>query len=138
MKPDPRGDAFRIRDVLRAIGSIRSYVHGMTRAQFNRDPKTQDAVIRKIEVLGEAAKNLSPAFREAYPIDDWRKIAGMRDKLAHHYWKTDLDLIWEVAKKRVRHLATALARKKLNANKTPRELDAKIAVLLTRRKTKAP
>jgi|ERR1700674_2993279 len=136
MKPDQRGDAFRVRDILRAAGSIRSYVHGMNRAQFNRDPKTQDAVIRKIEILGEAAKNLSPAFREACPIDDWRKIAGMRDKLTHHYWKTDLDLVWEVAKKRVRHLAAALSRKKLSTNKTARELETEIAMILAKRKTK--
>ena len=134
MQPEPRNDAYRVRDILRAAGRIRSYVHGLHRAAFDRDPKTQDAVIRQIEIVGEAAKNLSPEFREACPIDDWRKIAGMRDKVSHRYWKADLDLVWEVAKKRVRQLAAALERKKLRAKKTSRELDAEIETIIAKHK----
>lgn len=135
MKPDSRGDALRVRDILRAGGRIRSYTHGMTRAKFGRDPKTQDAVLKQLENIGEAVKNLSPWFREAYPLDDWRKIAGMRDKLSHHYWKTDLDLVWEVAKGHVRKLTALLERKKLRRDKTPRELDAEITKVLAKRKS---
>lgn len=141
MKPSGRADALRIRDILRALGAIRSYVHGINRAQFDNDRKTQDAVIRQIEVIGEAAKNLSPTFREAVP-EDWTKIAGMRDKLAHHYWKTNLNVVWDVAKNYSRRLANTLAKKRLRTGKTPAQLDAEIKAILAkpkkprRRKTK--
>lgn len=128
MKPSGRADALRIRDILRALGAIRSYIHGMNRAQFDSDRRTQDAVIRQIEIIGEAAKNLSPAFREAVP-DDWTKIAGMRDKLAHHYWKTNLNIVWDVAKSYSRRLANALTKKRLRSGKTPAQLDAEIAAI---------
>lgn len=135
MKPgSPRSDALRVHDILRSAARVRSYVHGTTRAQFDKDPKTQDAVIRQLELVGEAAKGLSMNFRDAYPVDDWRKIAGMRDKLAHHYWKTDLDLVWEVAKKHVRRLAAALEKKRLRRDKTPAQLDAEITAVLARPK----
>lgn len=142
MKPSERTDALRVRDILSALGAIRSYVHGMTRARFDRDRKTQDAVIRQIEVIGEATKGLSSTFRAAVPADDWKKIAGMRDKLAHHYWKTNLNIVWDVAKNYSRRLTNALARRHLRVGKTPAQLDAEIAMILAgkrRRKTiKAP
>jgi uncharacterized protein with HEPN domain len=134
---DRRSDALRVRDILRALGAIRSYVHGMNRTQFNKDRRTQDAVVRQIEILGEATKSLSLAFREAVPADDWKKIAGMRDKLAHHYWKTDLDIVWDVAKKYTRRLANALARRRLVPGRTPAQLDAEIAAILAAPKSRA-
>lgn len=138
MKPSDRADALRVRDILRALGAIRSYVHSMNRARFDRDRKTQDAVIRQIEIIGEAAKNLSPTFREAVPADDWKKIAGMRDKLAHHYWKTNLNIVWDVAKNYSRRLTNALAKKRLRAGKTPAQLDAEVGAILAAPKKRRP
>src|SRR4029077_6930186 len=129
---DSRGDALRVRDILRAAGRIHSYVHSMTKARFEHDSRTQDAVIRQLEIIGEAAKGLSPHFKEAYPVDNWRKIAGMRDKLTHHYWRADLDLVWEAAKAHARRLAAALERRRLKRKKTPAELDAEIAAMLAK------
>jgi uncharacterized protein with HEPN domain len=60
------------------------------------DPKTQDAVIRNIEIIGEAVKRLSAATREAHPEVPWSKIAGTRDRIIHGYFNVDLDIIWDV------------------------------------------
>lgn len=56
------------------------------------------AFSRSIEIIGEAAKNLSKDFKEKHPEIDWRKIAGMRDKLIHHYFKIDYEILWDVIK----------------------------------------
>jgi uncharacterized protein with HEPN domain len=63
---------------------------------FLSDTKTQDAVIRNIEIIGEAAKNLSPELKTAYPDIPWKQIAGMRDTLIHRYFGVKLDLVWQV------------------------------------------
>jgi uncharacterized protein with HEPN domain len=66
------------------------------RTAFLADPKTQDAVIRNIEIIGEAVKRLSAATREAHPEVPWSKIAGTRDRAIHGYFNVDLDIIWDV------------------------------------------
>jgi uncharacterized protein with HEPN domain len=78
-----------------AIDAILSYtVEG--REGFFSDGKTQDAVIRNIEIIGQAVKGLSDATRELEPAVPWRQIAGMRDKLIHEYFGVDLTLVWDV------------------------------------------
>lgn len=65
-------------------------------ASFNLKDMIQDAVIRRIEIIGEAAKNVSIDFREKYPDIVWKKIAGMRDKLIHGYFIVDVERVWNV------------------------------------------
>lgn len=133
MKPT---DAHRVRDIERSATAIRSYLHGMHRGMFDRDRKTQDAVIRQIELIGEAAKGISAELKTGLPKIPWRQIGGMRDKLAHKYWEVDLDLVWEVARKYVRDLVAELHKVlqlRKHRKKTPRELNAEIATLLARR-----
>lgn len=65
---------------------------------FEKDEKTQDAVIRAFEVLGEAAKKIPKDFREKYPKIPWGKMAGMRDKLIHDYWGANIKRIWKTVK----------------------------------------
>ena len=62
---------------------------------FRSDTKTQDAVIRGFEIIGEATKRLSPAFVAAHPEIPWKRIAGMRDKLIHDYFGVNLDIVWD-------------------------------------------
>ncbi len=64
---------------------------------FFKDPKTQDAVVRNLEIIGEAVKNISTALKAAYPDIPWRRIAGMRDKMIHEYVGVNLQLVWDVA-----------------------------------------
>ncbi len=69
------------------------------RDDFFSDRKTQDAVIRNIEIIGEAIKNISPKLRASYPDIPWRLLAGMRDKMIHEYFGVNLDLVWETVER---------------------------------------
>jgi uncharacterized protein with HEPN domain len=66
------------------------------RTSFEADRMTQDAVIRNLEVIGEAVKNVSEALRQQYPVVPWKRIAGLRDTLIHRYFRIDFDLVWDI------------------------------------------
>ncbi len=85
--------------MLDEITKIENSVKGLSKADFKRDVDVQDAMIRRIEIIGEAAKNLSSGFRIKHKEVPWSKITGTRDKLIHHYFGVDLDLTWEIVKK---------------------------------------
>ena len=91
-----RGDAEYLADIREAIQRIENYTTGLTYEQFLADGKTQDAVIRNVEILGEAAKRLSAGLIAAHPVVEWKGIAGMRDKLVHEYFGVNLDILWDV------------------------------------------
>lgn len=96
MKKDPK---IFLLHVIDSIHEIERNVKGISRAKFLQDVKTQDAVMRRIEIIGEAVRNLSSDFREKHHGIQWKEIAGMRDKLIHEYFGVDLGLIWSTAKK---------------------------------------
>lgn len=91
-----RTDVEFLTDILEAIRRIQSYTAGMTFETFLRDMKTQDAVIRNLEIIGEAAKRLSDEVRQRYPAIPWRSMAGLRDRLIHNYFGISLDVVWEI------------------------------------------
>jgi uncharacterized protein with HEPN domain len=70
----------------------------MTYPQFMEDVKTQDAVVRNLEILGEAAKNLSPNLRKSHSKIPWKELMGVRDKMIHHYFGINYDIVWTIAK----------------------------------------
>ncbi len=90
-------DLVYLLDMLQSAQMIQSFVHGMDRAAFEQDIKTQDAVIRRIEIIGETVRRISMAFRANHPEIPWQQIAGMRSKLIHEYDRVDLVAVWEVA-----------------------------------------
>lgn len=92
---DQRAYLLHIRDALR---QIRLYTGGGKR-RFLSDRKTQDAVIRNIEIIGEASKKLGEDRKARHPEIPWRQVGGMRDKLIHEYFGVDLILIWDTVKK---------------------------------------
>ena len=92
-----RGDREHLRDMLIACENITDYISDMGFEDFKEDRKTQDAVIRNIEIMGEAAKNISGEIIQRYPDVEWRVIAKTRDKLIHSYFGVDLDIVWNIS-----------------------------------------
>ncbi len=88
-------DRVYLQHVLDAIQRIESYV-AVGREVFMATPHWQDAVIRQLEIVGEATKRLSPDVRARHPDIPWRRIAGMRDVLIHNYMGVDLAIVWQV------------------------------------------
>jgi uncharacterized protein with HEPN domain len=91
-------------DILTAIADIEEFTHGMSYEVFSTDKKTVNAVIRSLEVLGEAAKHIPLSFRKKHPDIPWSKMAGMRDVLIHDYMGVDLMTVWKVAQDRLLEL----------------------------------
>jgi len=95
MKKDERFYLLHIRD---AIHQILKYAED-GKGFFRQDSKTQDAIIRQFQVLGEAVKKLPAPFLKFHADIPWKEMAGMRDKMIHEYFGIDLDLVWEVVEK---------------------------------------
>lgn len=93
-----RDQKLYIYDILKAIDLINSFVSEMDLEEFKDDLKTQSAVIRQFEVIGEAVKKLDKSLTMKHPEIDWSAVAGMRDLLIHQYFGVDLDLVWESIK----------------------------------------
>ena len=87
-----------LKHILESINLIQKYTKGFTKKKFKKSRKIQDAVIRNLEIIGEATKNLPKEFTAKYPEISWRKIAGLRDVLIHMYFGVDLDMTWDVIK----------------------------------------
>ena len=92
----PRDFEVYLEDIRQAIAKIQSYTVGLTRDMLDQDDRTIDAVIRNLQIIGEAAKAIPDSIRAGYPNVEWKKIAGLRDILAHQYFEVDLDIIWDV------------------------------------------
>ena len=83
-----------LRHIFESIGLIESYTSNITKLDFFKSQQAQDAVIRRLEIIGEAAKSVPPEYRKKYQQIPWKEIAGMRDILVHEYFGVDLDLTW--------------------------------------------
>lgn len=84
--------------ILECTLKILNYTDGIKKDEFLDDTLIQDGEIRNLEIIGEATKNLDQSFREKYPDVDWKKIAGLRDKLIHNYMGVDMMSVWELIK----------------------------------------
>ncbi len=94
-----RRDKDSLGDIQEAVEMVSIYTKGFTYRKFLQDRKTQDAVVRNFEVIGEAAKNISKDLKAEYPGVEWKSIAGLRDKLIHFYFGIDYKIVRNIAGK---------------------------------------
>ncbi len=105
MKKDPR---IHVSFILECIELIEEYLKGLTETEFLNSTQQQDAIIRRVELIGEAVKNISPEVKDMYPEIPWKRIAGMRDILVHDYLGLDLEITWKVAQVEIPELKTKM------------------------------
>lgn len=85
-------------DIFECINKIEKYIGDMNYEEFSKDSKTIDAVIRNLEVIGEAAKQIPDSIKQKYREIPWREIVGLRNRVIHEYFGVDLDIVWEIIK----------------------------------------
>lgn len=96
------------KDILEAIDKIEVFIDGIDFEQFQADDKTSSAVLRKLEIIGEAVKHLPDKVKENYKGIPWKEMAGMRDKLIHWYFGVDYQLVWNVITEEIPQLKVQL------------------------------
>jgi uncharacterized protein with HEPN domain len=92
----PRDFSVFLQDALVAIADVTEFIGSMNLEQFRHDKKTLHAVVRNLEVIGEAIKGVPAVVRERYPEIAWQRIAGLRDILIHQYFEIDVEIVWDV------------------------------------------
>ncbi len=101
----PKRDAeLLLEDIREAIAKVERYTKGLDRGAFLADDKTIDAVVRNLEVIGEAARQLPTEFIENAPGIPWHRISGLRNRIVHDYFGLDLEIIWQVVERDVPEL----------------------------------
>ena len=106
-----------LEDILGSCGKILRFTANMPFDEFVEDEKTYDAVVRNLEIIGEAAKNLPDDIRLRYRSIEWRKIAGLRDVIAHEYFGIDNDIVWDIIQNKVESLQEEVRRIMESENK---------------------
>ncbi len=107
MKKDP---GVLLEHILECIDLIENYSDGIAEAEFMKSVSLQDMIIRRIEIIGEAVKNLPDELKKEHPEIPWRDIAGLRDIVVHQYFGLDLELIWDVVEKDIPDLKPRISK----------------------------
>jgi uncharacterized protein with HEPN domain len=97
----PRDYRVYLQDVLEAVANVQEFVGSMSRSEFEGDKKTIHAVVRNLEVVGEAVKGVPAEVRDRHPEVHWQRIAGLRDILIHHYFGIDIDIVWDIVQNKL-------------------------------------
>jgi uncharacterized protein with HEPN domain len=104
-----RSDKILLFDIVECCQRIAEYVDGIRKKDFEANYQLQDALVRKLEVIGEAAKGLSDNLRDNSREIPWQQLMGMRDRMIHQYFRVDLDIVWKTAKKDIPPLERQVA-----------------------------
>ncbi len=96
-----RNISLSIKDICQNMQDAEEFIYGLSYDQFVTDKRTFNAVVRSLEVIGEAAKNVPDEIREKYPLVPWKEMAGMRDKVIHFYFGVDREAVWIAVKDRI-------------------------------------
>ena len=91
-------DYIFIEQILESIKDIESFIKEISKDAFFKNKEKQNAIVRSLEVIGEAVKNIPNNLKEKYSSIPWREIAGTRDKIIHHYFGVDLNMVWDIVK----------------------------------------
>jgi len=104
----PRDDKLYLEDIIQSIEKIEEYKKGFTFPKLRESNLVLDAILYNLQIIGEAAKHISDDVRKIYPDVEWRKIAGLRDIVAHEYYGISLEIIWDVIQNKLPPLHTAI------------------------------
>src|SRR3989344_7933351 len=88
-----------VKHIRDAIEDIEASVRGLSKGDFKKTKDAKDAAVRRIEIIGEAVKNISKELKQAHSEVEWSKIAGARDIMIHAYFKVDWDIVWDIVKR---------------------------------------
>jgi len=112
-----------LEDIIDVCRNIDLYTAGLTFEEFQTDQKTIDAVVRNIEIIGEAARNIPSDVRNQMPEVAWNDAADMRNAIIHGYFAVDLDIVWDVVKTKIAPLVSRISDylNRSRASRTPRD-----------------
>ena len=94
-----KNDWVFLKHILESINAIEDFSKGMNKPELISNRFKQSAIVREIEIIGEAVKNISEKTKNKYSAIEWKNISGTRDKMIHHYFGVDLNIIWEIISK---------------------------------------
>ncbi len=102
--------AFFLNDILESMDRIEEFIGDMDLDEFVEDDKTASAVIRKLEIIGEASKNIPKSIMRRYEAVPWKDMARMRDKISHAYFGVDHEIVWKVIKEKLPEIRPLIRR----------------------------
>jgi len=108
-----RKEGLFLKDILESIENIKEFSKDISEVEFKKSKLLQDAIIREIEIIGEAVKNISNETKEKYPYIEWRNIAGARDIFVHGYFQVNLERVWDIVKNNLKNLKQKIIKVKI-------------------------
>lgn len=103
-----------IKHIIENISDIENFSKNLSKENFLNNKEKQNAIIRSLEVIGEAAKNIPLEIKTKYPNIPWKEMSGTRDKISHHYFGVDIELIWKIVKENLPNLKIKMIKIKNN------------------------